>query len=119
MHINSFPAILLHVPDRNSGRRAAPNKGSPERATLGHARKYIDRTEIVRLIFQETMFAVLILRSNDKYFWHSSRVKDEQQKLVHGKQVKKANIVKNVFLFCVIQYGDLFSDNAQKAEQTN
>ena len=67
---NSFPAISLHAPDRNAGRRAAPHKGSPERtrdarATLGHTRKYIDTSEVVRLIFRETMFVVFILRNNE------------------------------------------------------
>ena len=65
------------------------------------------------------MFAVFILRNNAPRLIVFGYVKDERRKSVRGKKVKKANPVKNNILFYVIQYRDLFSDNAQKAEHKN
>ena len=39
--INSIPAKLLHVPNRDLESRAAPYHGSPDRATLGDTRKFV------------------------------------------------------------------------------
>ena len=41
-YLNSFPAIPPYVPDRVLGRRAAPNKGSPDRS----ARLWVRRESI-------------------------------------------------------------------------
>ena len=65
------------------------------------------------------MFAVFILRNNAPRLIVFGYVKDERRKSVRGKKVKKANPVKSNILFYVIQYRDLFSDNAQKAEHKN
>ena len=64
--LNSFPAISLHAPDRNWEEELLLTKEARSaRATLGHTRKYIDTSEVVRLIFRETMFVVFILRNNE------------------------------------------------------
>ena len=66
------------------------------------------------------MFNDFTLRNNATILiQYSVSVKDERRKSVCGKNIKKANPIKYCTLFYVIQYRDLFSNNAQKAEHKN